>query len=123
MVLVEQLEGLGIDDRLDHVGKRVAHDGRHVVTVPAPSHRRHRHPQLLHLLCVRAHEHEHDLRVQALHDRPPRQQALAVERPSEGEHRALGDDRLVEVEESCGVHGLAHWDSLFAAAPRSLRAS
>ena len=49
-------------------------------------HLQHRDTDLLHLLLVRADEHEHDLRVRAPDDRAPREQALAVERLAEREH-------------------------------------
>jgi len=54
-----------------------------------------------------ADEHVDDLGVETLHDRAPRQQAFLVEGLAERQHRALGDDRLVEVEER-GCRLLAH---------------
>ena len=52
---------------------------------------------------VGADEHEDHLRVRALDDGGPGQQPLAVEGAAERQHAALGDDRLVEVEER-GLH-------------------
>ena len=83
--------------------------------VPALGERQHRLAQLLHLRFVRADEHEDDLRVDALDDRALREQALAVEGLAEREHRALGDDRLVEIEERRFCHALEDTTSLLTA--------
>src|SRR5205085_448518 len=85
---------------------RLAHDLRDLLLVPTTDHLQHRDADLLHLFLVRADEHEHDLRVRALDDRPLREQSLAVEGLAEREHGALGDDRLVEVEEGCAARAL-----------------
>ena len=79
--------------------------------------RQHRLAQLLHLRFVGADEHEDDLRVDALDDRALREQTLAVERLAEREHGALGDDRLVEIEERGLSHALENTTSPLTARP------
>jgi hypothetical protein len=85
LVLLDEPERLGEDDRRDHFVERLAHDPRDVVAVPPLDHVEHRDAQLLHLVLVRTDQHEDDLRVRAAHDGALREQTLAVEGTTERE--------------------------------------
>ena len=59
---------------------------------------------LLHPALVGTEVAEHDLTPQGAGDQPAVEHAFLVEARPEREHRRLGDDRLVEIEEG----GLGH---------------
>ncbi len=103
VMLGDEVQGLLEDDRGDDLVEGLAHDLRDVTLVPAADHLQHRGAELLHLGLVGAHEHEDDLRVGALDDRGLGEEPFAVEGTTERQDAALGDDRLVEIEEG-GLH-------------------
>ena len=78
LVVPDPVERLVVDDRLDHVAERVAHDGADLGLVPALGELQHRLAQLLELLGRRA-----DLRVDELAPRRLEQQPA-------GEHAGRG---------------------------------
>jgi len=102
-VLLEELEGFGVDDRGDDRLERLPDDPADPGLLPAPGDRQHLVAGPLHPRLVGAPEAVDRLVVGALEQRRAGQQPLAVERPAEGQDRALGDHGLVEIEEG-GLH-------------------
>jgi hypothetical protein len=102
-VLLEQLQGFGIDDRGDDVLERLPDDPAHPGLFPSPGDRQHLVPGAFHAGLVGTAHPVDPLVVGALQKRRARQETLPVQRPAERQDGALGDDGLVEVEEG-GLH-------------------
>ncbi len=102
-VLLDQVRGLGVDERVDDVVQRLPDDVVHRRDVPAGAHGRDLRPETLHLLGVGAGEGEDELRVRGLQRGTPVDQPALEERAAEGQGAGLGDDRLVQIEERRGA--------------------
>jgi len=85
VMVVEQLQGLGEDQRRDDVFEHFADDALDLVDLPALSEPGGLRPHPFHLLFVRAHQLEHELGVNCLAEQGPADHALAKEAPPQGE--------------------------------------
>ena len=99
LVRPDAIERLVVHDRLDHVAERLSHDVGDLRLVPALGEREHRLAQLLELLGRRTPHLVDELTPRRPEHQPAAQHPGAVQRTAEGDHRRLGDHRLVEVEE------------------------
>src|ERR1700691_2298824 len=103
-MLLHQLERLPVDDRLHDRLQRLVDDLADAVARPAPRQLQDRLPDPLETLLARTEVEVDELRVESAYHGAAVHQPAVVERTAEGGHRRLGDDRLVEVEESRFAH-------------------
>jgi hypothetical protein len=110
VVLLDQLHGLVVDQRVDDVVQGLGDDVLDRLHVPARGQRREVLPHPLHLVVVGATDEVDELRVRAAQHGAPVDQTALVERAAERERARLGDDGLVEIEErgAAGDGGLVH---------------
>ena len=99
VVVLDELDRLVEDDRVDDRVQGLGHRLTHDLDVPAGDHLGEVVAHLLELVVVGAAGREHELGVGAAEHGATAQQAAVVEGPAEGERARLGDDRLVQVEE------------------------
>ena len=99
-VLVDQRGGLGVHVRVDQLVQGLVDDLADLLDPPALAQLGDVVADAGHLLLVGAAEPEHELGIRRLHHVAPRDQAVPVEGTAEREGAGLGDDGLVEVEES-----------------------
>ena len=107
-VRLDEVEGLGVDDGLDGLLERLAHDLADLFAVPPPGEGQHGLAHPGQLLLARPEVQIDDLGDQCTGDDPPVDQPAAVEGPAEGGDRRLGDDRLVQVEEGAPARSMPH---------------
>ena len=106
LVLADQRGGLGVHVRVDQLVQRLGHDLLDLLDLPALAQRGQVVAGARHGLLVGAAQPEHQLGVRGLHHVAAADQAVTIERPSEGQRAGLGDDGLVEIEEGgAAAHG------------------
>src|SRR5947208_1919622 len=112
-MLGDQLRGLLVDERLDHVLQRLPDDRPHASLVPSPRQAEHGLAYPGQLLLARAQVHVHELPVDSTHDVAPGDQSLPVRRPGAGGHALAGRvpagpdvaaAALVRLEADAGPH-------------------
>jgi hypothetical protein len=111
-VLLDQVGGLGVDQRVHDLVQRLPDDVVHDRDVPPRRHGGDLPAHPFHLVGVRAGQREDELRVGALEHGTTVDQPALEERPAEGQGAGLGDDRLVQVEERCGAGHIPHGKSI-----------
>ena len=97
-MLLDELEGLGVDDRRHHVGERLAHDAAHLGLLPTFGEGEHRLAHAGQPGLVGAQIEVHQLAPEAAHQQTTRDETVPVEGTPEGDHRCPRNDGLVEVE-------------------------
>ena len=98
-VLLDEIEGLGIDDGLHRLLERLAHDLADQGLVPPLGQGQHGLPDPGQLLLARPEVEIDQLGHEGSDDQPAVDEAPPVEGPTEGGDGSLGDDRLVQGEE------------------------
>jgi hypothetical protein len=100
-MMVDEFEGLGVDERFDDVVDRLGDEGAYLLAVPALGDLEHRFAYLGQFFVVGAEAHEEYLAKDPPHQRAAVQQAAGVEFGSQRDEGGLGDDGLIEIEEGC----------------------
>jgi hypothetical protein len=105
-VLTDQRRGFGVHIGVDELFQGLRHDLLDLLDLPALAQGGQVVPGPRHGLLVGATQAEHQLGVRGLDHVAAADQAVAIERPSEGQGTGLGDDGLVEIEKGgAGAHG------------------
>ncbi len=113
MVLVDQVGSLSEDDRLDYRLDSFGDDLAHTVAVPSLDQPQDAFPDAVELLLACPEVEVDHLAVESPQRGPAVDQATVVEGTAESNHRGLGDDRLVEVEERGLKWAIAGRDGAF----------